>query len=176
MSRKHTRSTIYLTILLLILAVSYAYAGDFVVYNCKSKGYSISFPKTWELKEKYRETDVIALSPQENSADRFRENVNVITSDLGQVYSLDTYYKANIENAEKGLNKFKQVQLTDIKINGIPTKRLVYTHEMQDISIKVIAFVLVKGKMGCVITCTALPDSYSKYEKTFDEVAKSFKF
>jgi hypothetical protein len=145
-------------------------------YTNKDKGYSIVFPKNWEMKEKFMGLDVFALSPLEGDKDLFRENVNIITEDLTKPMSLDDYYSMGLVNLKTLLTDFKEVESGNIDVNGIPMKWIVYDHRMGEVKARVLQFIAVKDRRAYVVTFSAMPDDFAKYRPAFEQIAKTYKF
>lgn len=145
-------------------------------YVNKDKGYSIVFPKNWEMKEKFMGLDVFALSPLEGDKDAFRENVNIITEDLSNPMSLDEYYSMGLVNLKTLLADFKEIDSGTIDVNGIPMKWIVYDHRMGEVRARVLQFIAVKDRRAFVITFSAMPDDFAKYRPAFEQIGKTFKF
>ena len=175
--KKRNLAVIAMAVFLVIGTVTQAFAESMKPYVNKQKGFTISFPNNWQLKEKLSGVDVIALSPLEGKKDIFRENVNVIAiAKLPPKYTLKVFYDENVKDMKKNLNKFTIVSEKDIKINGVDAKKLVYTHNMYKHTMKASAFVIAGKEKACFITCTATPDTFAKWDARFDTIAKTFKF
>jgi len=145
-------------------------------YTNKEKGFSIKFPADWERKEGMMGTAVLALSPQEGTADQFRVNVNVTIEDLPKTLSLDEYVAAALGALRKVLTDLEEHENSAMNVAGTPAKRLIFSHRMGAIKVKAMQCVLVKGTRGYVITCSAAPDQFDNYRPKFDEIVQSFRF
>jgi hypothetical protein len=116
---------------------------------------------------------IMGLSPLENEYDNFRENGNVVMEKLPASISYDEYTNANLETMKKIMTNFVVIETGDDVINGINCKRVVYTHSMNQLDIKVLAYFLVDGKEGYVLTFSASPASYDKYFSDFKQIANT---
>ncbi|MBE7463556.1 MAG: hypothetical protein HS116_08640 [Planctomycetes bacterium] len=142
-------------------------------FKAPAKGFSIVLPETWERQENAHGTVVLALSQQADASDTFRENINVVVEDLPNEYSVSDYYDANQVQLRKVMTDFVEVQLGDTIIQGQPAKRLVFTHRMGELNLKVLQYYFSKGKRGFVVTCTAAPGSYAGFEAEFERSVHS---
>ncbi len=142
-------------------------------FKAPAKGFSVVLPETWERQENAHGTVVLALSPQADASDTFRENINVVVEDLPGEYSVADYYLANQDQLRKVMTDFVEVQLGETIIQGQSAKRLVFTHRMGQLNLKVLQYYFSKGKRGFVVTCTAAPESYAQFEAEFERSVHS---
>ena len=142
-------------------------------YHSEAGGFSLVIPEDWEKQEKVMGCALIALSPLEGQGDQFRENVTVVVEELPRKLSLDDYVGLSRQNLEKLMTDFEVEEEADVEIGGIAAKQLVYAHRMGQINPKVLQYVLVEGKKGLALTCTATPESYDKYLEQFQTIVKS---
>ena len=70
---------------------------------------------------------------------------------------------------------FRHEDPDDILIDGRDAIRLRYSHRMEGTKLRVAAYFLVKGRRGFVLTSTALADTFSRYKRTFESIARSFR-
>ena len=171
-----------LTLLVLInLFVVLAFANQAIpeeiewqTYQNQDYGFSISFPANWEVKERYRNTVVVALSPARGRRDTFRENVNLNVQTLPRGLTLEDYYKKSIQDMEEYLFNFEELSSGNFKINDLNSKYLIYTHKVGNVRVKVLEVLIVKGSFGFKMTCTAIPHAFERYRGTFKEILSSF--
>ena len=81
-------------------------------YNGKG-GFSIEFPKDWEIKEDYMGSLVMALSPLKNSQDDFRENIIITIEKLSKDMTIDEYLDFNMAKLGKFFTDFKELKRGD---------------------------------------------------------------
>ncbi|MHC4664025.1 MAG: hypothetical protein ACYS8W_20370, partial [Planctomycetota bacterium] len=55
------------------------------------------------------------------------------------------------------------------------SKWLIYTHRVNDIELKVIAYFLTAGRKGYAFTGTARPGTFDSYRPVFDKIVKSLR-
>jgi hypothetical protein len=144
-------------------------------YHSEAGGFSLVIPEDWEKQENVMGCALTALSPLEGQGDQFRENVNVVVEELPRKLSLDDYVGLSRQNQEKLMTDFNVEKEADAKIGEIAAKQLVYTHRMGQINAKLLQYVLVEGKKGFAVTCTATPESYDKYVEQFQTIVNSLK-
>ncbi len=150
-------------------------SSEAIVYINKDKGFSIEFPGAWEKSEGVMGSTVAALSPQENPADQFRPNVNVIVKDLRRDVTLEEYMQAVLIHmtAQKDFQVHEKGRLT---ISNSDARWLVYSQRKNALNFKVLVYVLVQKRRVYQITCTATLEQFSRYRKRFEGIAQTFKF
>lgn len=133
-------------------------------------GFSIGYPKDWAVEESQ---DGVMLKSPCAEGDEFAENINVIVEKGDQGISLNEYYKISIDNMIKAVPSYKEIKIKEVTINGIKAKRIVATYTIGEIKIKSLIFLMVKGNRGIAVVCTAVEDSFGKFEKPFDSIIKT---
>ena len=166
----------FYVILALVLIVSGCSSKQAERYNNSKDDFSIKFPKEWENKEGFMGTDVISLSPRENAADQFRENVNVVVEKIPDGMSLNDYFDTNLPKLSKVIRDFQQVETGNTIINDNVAEWLIYTGSIGTINLKSKQYYIVHDNKGYVITCSATPGTYDNFKNVFDEIVQSFQF
>jgi eukaryotic-like serine/threonine-protein kinase len=145
-------------------------------YTNSAKHFSLVFPDGWTIKEKYMNTEVVALSPLEGAQDKFSENVNVLLEALPAGVTLEQYEKAGLENLQKSMKDFKLLGRGAETINKNPSRWILTSYDHQGATIVCLQYFLIKDRNAYVISCTANDTTMSKYKKTFETIVKSFNF
>jgi hypothetical protein len=145
-------------------------------YYNRKEDFSIMFPKEWENKEGFMGCAVISLSPKENDADQFRENVNVAVEPLPGEMNLHDYFEKSISSVAKVITDFQVIEKGTTTINDHDAQWLIYSGRMGTIMLKCKQYYMIQDKRGYVITCSAAPDSYARTIRTFEKIAQSFEF
>ncbi len=143
-------------------------------YNDK-ENFSIVFPESWERQEGVMGTAVMALSQKEDPTDQFRENVNVVAEPLPRSMAVQEYYQLSASNMSRMMTDFQQVEQGELSLDEKDARWMVSTYRMGTINLKAMAYFLVKERRGFVITCSAAPDQFARYRKTFEQIAESFR-
>lgn len=142
-------------------------------------GFNVDVPSTWKqqqgMVQEGIEFVVIALSPAEDAKDAFFENVNILVEKLDKEYTLDEYYNANLQGLTQNIVNFNLVEQKNVDLNGVPAMRIEYTWGDSS-KVTTYQFIFVKGDKGFVVTFTATPDTFAKYQPIFDKIANSLKF
>ena len=143
-------------------------------FTSYAENFSIGLPSSWEKKEKYMGTTVIALSPVENSSDTFRENVSVVTEKLPVSMSNEKYLELSLQNIRKMLTDFNMISQGNAVLSGKQGKWIKYTHRMGQIKILTLQFFALTSDRAYVITCTTAPNTFDQYKGQFRKIIESF--
>lgn len=137
-------------------------------------GFSIEFPEGWEQTEATGDVAVQALSPLENNADRYRENVSVTAVYMSEEVTLEEFLPALKDEIAAQSQNFQAVSEGDTEISEYPAKWLIYTFTIEGIEIKGIMYVLFADGVGYSIICSATPGSFDGFAAQFEEIAMTF--
>lgn len=136
-----------------------------------SAGFALYYPGDWDLKLPGTGTRFFITSQKESDKDRFRENINCITRDLGTKNFDIADAEETIKNtlAEK-LAEFKVIKSMYITWNNAKTLRLEYTcvqeSDGEKYNIHMLQYMSVINGMLYTFTFTSEDASYGKYVGT----------
>ncbi len=166
-----------LTLMIVFLFVFSALAAPPLLTRYKSAryGFSIQIPTTWQIKEGFMGTLLIAISPLDDSLDEFRENINVVGEKLGRYMSLDEYMKISVRNMARVLTIFEREETGRWRTEAGEVGWIRYTHRQGIYRIRGLATVFLAGDRAFVVTSTAESDRFMKYKSLFELVSKSFR-
>lgn len=139
------------------------------------KGYSITFPDQWRWQRDFMGLDVFAPAPVKNEQVGSLANISVVSGKLDDGVSLETFFTTNIENLKKALRDVKVVETGKVFLDGLEGRKVVYSHAMGDMKLRVVQYFAVKNGHGYIITCTSSEEEYPKYADIFESAVKSFK-
>lgn len=141
----------------------------------KQLPYTIIPAAGWEKMDTLVGTSLISvmISPADSTDDHFRENMNIIYEEVGEM-GMDEYYKLS-EESLNNLPDIKKLGLTDTVMNGMNFKILHYTFSAEYFDAEVMVYItIVKGK-AYVITCSCLQGQMNKWQKTYEKMVATFK-
>ncbi|MCX8122895.1 MAG: DcrB-related protein [Spirochaetes bacterium] len=139
-------------------------------------GFSIVFPKYWEIQQKEMGAVVIALSPEEGSKDDFRENVAITVENMTDNVTLEQYFELSQKNLKNYSKDYKLLYKNTTWLAKKPAMILGFTYSMSGLKLKVLQYYCLNNSKAYVITCTALPHSFGRYEESFLKIVRSFRF
>jgi hypothetical protein len=143
-------------------------------YSCE---FSIAFPSNWAIKRNQMGAALIGIAPLAHPADTFAPNVNVNVVDNSSGLDLDQFYSRQFDAnaALRILRDFSMIQQGDATIGSRPVKQVVYVHRTPTHSLKVLAYLVLAGATGYVITCSATVDRFEEYLPTFEAICACFR-
>lgn len=144
-------------------------------FTDQEKGFSITFPKTWNIKENLKGAAVMGFSPKENENDTFLENVNVVASQANlDEYDAEKYFQVNYGPLSE-LDSFKELERGEVVLERKKAIWIIFTHRTGNFDTKAVQYYLVRGSRGYVITGTGLSTTFDKYKPQFEQIARSFR-
>jgi PsbP len=159
---------------LLCLVVA-ALVPGWLTYLDPANKYSIDYPKDWT--KATIPTGIAFLSPKESAGDIFQENVNVMVQDLTDPgMTLDQFTAFNKKQLVDNIGASAVISILPAKLAGESAKVALYSMNYQGHPLKIKQFWFIKNKKSYILTYTAFPAQYTKYEGTATQVINSFRF
>lgn len=138
-------------------------------------GFTITYPKDWELVETNTSAKIAIISKFENKNDSFRENIVIGTEDLLTTVTVQEYAIKNIEDIEKRADMSSESEDT-IEINGLQAYKIVFTPRTKnDINIKQMQTYVIKDNTAYIFAYTAEEKNFELYLDKINEMINSFK-
>ncbi|MEW6525995.1 MAG: PsbP-related protein [Spirochaetota bacterium] len=138
--------------------------------------FSIVFPKYWEIQQQEMGAAVIALSPEEGSRDDFRENIAITVEEVTDDSTLEKYFELSQKNLKSYSKDYRLMYKNTTWLARKPAMILGFTYTMSGLKLKVLQYYCLNEGKAYVITCTALPHTFDRYEETFLKIVRSFRF
>jgi hypothetical protein len=161
-------------LLLLIIINPALFLMNWLNHNDINLKFSIKYPETWV--KQLNPNIMVFLSPKEGVMDMFQENVNVILQDLSrQPMTIEQYTALTKKQVIDNFGEASILSLKDVTIAGQSAKELIYNMNYQGKNLKVKQSWLIKGSSSYLLTYTAEPEQYAKYDNLATEMIKSFK-
>ena len=150
--------------------------AELSVYQNPSLGFQVKYPQVWSKQNRndFFTEGILFLSPLENNADRFQENVSILVENLSQDTSLAEYTKQSVAEI-KQLSVLNVRQAWSATLGGHPARQIVYSGSENGTSVQRMQTWTIKNNRAYVVTYTALPESYNSYLPTVEEIMKSLK-
>jgi hypothetical protein len=142
----------------------------------KSKNYSISYPTDWRLDtSKTMGIDAFFFSPADSAKDKFRENVNILTSSFdGQDISLDSFFHVSEQQIKMAATDCVILESKLYPTGKSSFYKIDFTSRQGIFQLRFIQYYFVKNGSGYTVTLTTMEDSYSNFEATGMRVLNSF--
>lgn len=148
---------------------------NWLSYTDAADRFTIKYPENWE---KNVTTEYVTfLSAVESDSDAFRENVNVVVQDLSQQpTTMAEYTQATKDwiSESKGVLQLER----EIQFAGNAATEVAYTMPANSIGLDLELMFhqlwIIKDDKAYLLTYTAQPDRYEKFEAQAAEIFKSF--
>lgn len=138
--------------------------------------YSVEFPSNWEIIKGQMGVDVVAVVPFLAPGDLFHENVNIISAEFEIPISLEEFYSYNINSLTDLMVDFDLEENKDVKLDGVNAKKIVFTHRLGVVNVKVVQYLILVNKRAYLMSFTSDTLEYPKVKDQFEAIAASFKF
>jgi hypothetical protein len=144
-------------------------------YNNQEYKFSILFPRFWEIEEGNLNTVVMAMAPLRNKKAQFRENINVVVTELPQEMPLSTFFELNKDMLTSKVAALDDLLEGDIYAGFLPGKWLSFEGRMHDLKLKITSAVWIKGKRVYAVSCASEAKDAAKNEQLFNTVLRSLR-
>jgi PsbP len=138
--------------------------------------FRIKYPASWQLDaSKTMGADLILLSPLEDAADKFRDNVNVIIQDLtGQNTDL-ARYKEITDNQLKNLATGVEIYESTLDNSGdSQSYRVSYAMTQGQFRLRIISKCFILKDKAYLVTFTSEFDKFENYSSISNDILKTF--
>ena len=148
----------------------------FKTYLNETDGVSISYPKTWTVKEHpAQDVFVVFLSPKDNALDTFTENVNFSTFDMSkQPHSTADYAKIMVDQLLISFPDISLVQKSPFPLAGQNGYRMVLEIAGDEPKM-VVVYAFTIDTMGYNLLYIGSQERYSKDRLLLDAMALSLR-
>jgi hypothetical protein len=146
-----------------------------LTYTDKTYNYSIDYPQEW-VKTSISEVTAFMI-PKDGPNDKFQENVNVLIQDLsGHPMTLDQYTELTRNQITQNFGDSALISMQPATVAGQNAEVAIYNFKYQSRELKIKQYWLVKSQRAFVVTYTAVPDQFTRYDSTATQVMNSFRF
>jgi hypothetical protein len=165
-----------MALLLCIVAISAGCAPDRGKrYFCGDERFSISFPSEWKVSENVKGTRLLAEIPDEQGKSSIRQNMNIIVEEVRFPAGLKEYMDLQVN----ALRKLKRTRIYDrgqAVMGNLQGMWFTYSNTVNDFGYTAVVYVFSREKKFYTVTGISQYNNFGKYERTFHEAAKSFRF
>lgn len=159
----------------LIGFVCLALVPGWLRYVDKTYNYSIDYPQEWAKASNANGTAF--LSPRDGPNDNFQENVNILVQDLSDhPMTLEQYTAVSRNQLVGSFGASAIISMHPAKLADQNAEVAVYNFTYQSRPLKVKQYWFIKTKQAFVLTYTAAPDQFSRYDSTAMRIINSFRF
>jgi hypothetical protein len=142
----------------------------------KSEKYSISYPSSWSIDTSKRMgIDLFIFSKLDSSNDKFRENVNVLASNVeGLNITLDTFVNVSIKQIEDMAADLKILESKLYKAGDKVYHKMDFTATQGIFNLHFIQYYFVTSKNVYTVTLTTEIDQFNFYKAVGIKILDSF--
>ena len=149
-------------------------------YEIPGKQVTISYPSDWEINTQHPGTIVQIFAPLEDTTDSFKENINIVATDLSQYSITDEEFFDTSHKGAQALQDYQEVAYENTTLDGNPAKRLTYvaafpTKDNVVLNLKFVQILTLKDKKSYAVTCTFKENSFDKYVTSCNNMVDSIK-
>jgi len=146
----------------------------FLTYQNSKEGFQIQYPSNW-VKDVLNDpfVKVVFISPAEHDSDVYFEMALVGTEDLPPNTTLDEYTqlsKSNISGATAQV-----LESSRFTLSGQPAHKFFYIDKGFE-DVQILSAWTIKDSKAYFLGFIASPETFSKYQKTFEKMLDSFEF
>lgn len=138
------------------------------------KGYTISYPETWETQE-LSEGD-FNISPKELEDDGYIENIMVVTQDLSETGEDLEALKEKILEDFNSMEGFEQISCKETTLGGQKAYELTMKCTTDEIAFQSQQIFTVKGNIGYIFGFSGDEKGFAQYTEEADKIAGTFAF
>lgn len=142
----------------------------------KTNNYRVAYPADWVIDtSKAMGIDVFLFSPLESTTDKFRENVNVLSSSFGgEDISLDSFFHVSERQIKMSATDCVVLESKLYSRGNSNFYKIDFTAKQGIFQLRFVQYYFVKNGSGFTITLSCEETAYSKYEATALAVMNSF--
>lgn len=145
-----------------------------VSYDSEKGGYTVNFPKAWEVREQNDGLVVTAISPLLDKKDPFNEHVRIRAEDLLLPMNTEEYTKACLLAARRARPDFQVLSAKQFVLSGQPAAGFLWTHTQNKTLLRELTVCFADGTRGYEVSCVVAADQAANYQGFFDEILRSF--
>lgn len=169
-----------IAVLVLILAFPSSGCGGTAsgsgTYTNSKHGFTVNYPEDWELDEGADNTIVVFRGPvlQETGG---KVNINITNDEIGDSsnITLDFYLDLNDKQYVQEFENYSRLATEDMTIDGKPAKKMIYSFDSANFSLKANQVYLIDDGTAFAITFVTTAATYDRYAADSDLVINSFK-
>lgn len=134
-------------------------------------GFSIEFPEGWRVEEDRHQALFIACAPGEGV-----ESISILVEEIPQGMTLEEYYSEGVKELEQSVEAFHIEEAGTSELGGKRAKWILLTGCVGGEALKSLQTFTIVQKRLYIVTCTALPSTYARYQPLFQDSLHSLYF
>ena len=167
-----------LTSVLLFVSVTLFAQDDWK--TLKKDDYAISYPKDWVSSDQKPQPNMqflLLLDAKSQENDSFRENINLMTENLGsRDLTLEAYNKMSVDGIIAQIPSAMIISNQSTKVEGREAAAIVWSADFGNgMILKFKQIVMVYNNKGYILTFSSSEAEYDTYIEVGDQILNSFK-
>jgi hypothetical protein len=142
----------------------------------EEEDYWIQYPKDWELSQSGQMgTKFMLFSAMENDEDKFRENVNLISQDLGSnTVDLDQYTEISEKQIKTMMTNCTVYESKRMKNARGEYQKLIYAADQGTFRLKFEQYYWIENDFAYVLTLTCEESTFSSFKEIGEKIMNTF--
>ncbi|MBQ8605365.1 MAG: hypothetical protein IJ408_01390 [Clostridia bacterium] len=146
------------------------------LYRSSPVGVEIEYPDFWEKVDNKTERSVAFAAPNEGYADKFRDNVTIISEEIGDdPLAFDNYVLGYIKQLPSTINKYSKISEQETTVGENRAYNVVYEGDTESNELRLSQTFIQSGKYVYIFTFMAEPSSYEYFLKNADVMLSTLK-
>jgi hypothetical protein len=142
------------------------------VFSNDELNISFSYPKSWEVQTDSLNRILYILSPTDSS-DLFQEMMNIVVGNTENL-SLEEFFTLNLKAVEGMFDELDRTEDPgEVSINDRIFKRVKFNYVFESYPLTASLFVTHNDQTSYVVNCSALQNTFDKYQDQFMSVVNS---
>ncbi|MFZ4058270.1 MAG: DcrB-related protein [Ferruginibacter sp.] len=130
-----------------------------------SQNYAISYPDTWKLDtSKTMGIDLFLFAPKDSVNDIFRENVNLLSSDIEENIGLDSFVNVSIRQIENMATGYQLIMSKRFELKKSWVHQLEFTAQQGKYDLHFMQYYFIARQKAYTITLTTEKNTFNAYK------------
>lgn len=168
-------------VLLAIISTS-IFAQDFQVptewKTLTGKNFTIRYPEQIiSYQDKKADIELLLFFPKDENKSPFQENILLVTDNsLPKGVSLNFFTQTSLEELTRTIPEFSLKGETDLTINQVPFKRIVYTGKYDNENIVMTQYFTIVKNIVYILNYTSVPALYDDSKDLAEQIISTYTF
>lgn len=170
--------SLVLTLIFLLCGCSGAKAKNegYSLYRSSPVGVEIEYPSFWEVTDDKTKRIVAFASPNEGFADTFRDNVTIMSVEIGlEDLAFDDYVIEYIKKLPETISKYNKLSEEEITVGDCRAYQIAYEGNTNEGELRICHMFIQSGKYVYIYTFMAEPQSYDYFGSNSQVMLSTFK-
>ncbi len=150
-------------------------SAEFLTYKNIDYKIEMNYPSSWAVHENTNSI-VTFKSQQEDSSDRFLENLNLQISDLSEnSKGVEEYTRISISQLSDQLRDFEIIESRETSLDNNEAFRITFLTTMDGTELKIMQVWTIKNDIVYILTFAAETNKFDKFAGDAEKIIQSFR-